>query len=127
MQALFEIEAHPGEPEEIYSYRMVQSGSKIQEKEFAHELFFETLKFLDNIKKIISTYAPEWPVEKIDPVERVILYIGIYELVYMDDAPTAVIINEAIELAKQFADENSNKFVNGVLNAVAQNEKKVKK
>jgi transcription antitermination protein NusB len=59
--------------------------------------------------------APEWPIEQIARMDRVILRIGLYELVYEKDVPPKVVINEAVELAKAFGGDNSSKFVNGVL------------
>ncbi len=124
MQSLFELEARPSDPVDIFNYRFKDLGKKIPEDIFARTIFFGIVDKLNEIKSILVKYAPEWPVNKIDPVERSILYVGIYELVYMDDAPHAVVINEAIEIAKTYADENSNKFINGVLNAIAKNEPK---
>jgi transcription antitermination protein NusB len=74
-----------------------------------------------NIKEIdayISKYATEWPLEQITIVDRNVLRIGVYELVYNDDIPAKVAINEAIEIAKIFGSESSGKFVNGVLGAI---------
>jgi ADP-ribose pyrophosphatase YjhB (NUDIX family) len=64
--------------------------------------------------------APEWPIDRISPVDRNILRLGLFELLFADrkEVPAKVAINEAIELAKQFGGENSSKFVNGVLGAV---------
>ncbi len=76
---------------------------------------------MDNIHNIdiyISKYAIEWPLEQITIVDRNILRIGVYELVYNDDIPAKVAINEAIEIAKIFGSESSGKFVNGVLGAI---------
>lgn len=91
----------------------------------ADESFMETLmsgviekqKDLDNI---ITKAAPEWPLEKISTVDRNILRIGLYELLFSDreQVPPKVAINEAIELAKAFGGNTSGKFVNGVLGAV---------
>lgn len=124
MQALFEWEAHPRPIEDIFADRIEDLGQKISDTTFARDLLFGITKMFSEVRAVIQKYAPEWPVEKIDPVERVILYIGVFELVFMNDAPAAVIINEGIELAKTYADENSNKFINGVLNAVAKKEQK---
>ena len=72
------------------------------------------------IEKYIRKHAPEWPLEKMNPVERVILTLGVCELIDPEkDVPMNVAINESIELAKTYGDENSGKFVNGVLNSVA--------
>lgn len=69
---------------------------------------------------IITKAAPEWPIERISPVDRNILRLGLYELLFADrkEVPAKVAINEAIELAKQFGGDNSSRFVNGVLGAV---------
>jgi transcription antitermination protein NusB len=69
---------------------------------------------------IITKAAPEWPVERISPVDRNILRLGLFELLFADrkEVPAKVAINEAIELAKQFGGDNSSRFVNGVLGAV---------
>lgn len=69
---------------------------------------------------VIEKAAPEWPIDRIAPVDRNILRLGLYELLFADrkEVPAKVAINEAIELAKQFGGENSSRFVNGVLGAV---------
>jgi len=69
---------------------------------------------------IIEKAAPEWPIDRISPVDRNILRLGLYELLFADrsEVPAKVAINEAIELAKQFGGDNSSRFVNGVLGAV---------
>jgi N utilization substance protein B len=69
---------------------------------------------------VIEKAAPEWPIERISPVDRNILRLGLYELLFAErsEVPAKVAINEAIELAKQFGGDNSSRFVNGVLGAV---------
>lgn len=66
----------------------------------------------------IESCAPEWPIEQISCIDKSILEIAIYELLYSPDVPPKVAINEAVELAKQFGSENSSKFINGVLGTV---------
>lgn len=76
---------------------------------------------MDNQKDIDATivkYAPEWPLEQITIVDRNVLRIGVYELLFAPDVPPKVAINEAIEVAKGFGGESSGKFVNGVLGAI---------
>jgi N utilization substance protein B len=63
----------------------------------------------------LQPIAPEWPIDQIARMDRVVLRIGLYELTYEKDVPPKVVINEAVELAKSFGSENSSKFVNGVL------------
>lgn len=73
-----------------------------------------------SLDEIIEKAAPDWPIDKISPVDRNVLRIGLYELLFADreEVPAKVAINEAIELAKTFGGETSGRFVNGVLGAV---------
>jgi transcription antitermination factor NusB len=73
-----------------------------------------------DLDKIIEKAAPDWPLDKISVVDRNVLRMGLYELLFADreEVPAKVAINEAIELAKTFGGENSGKFVNGVLGSV---------
>lgn len=87
---------------------------------FIQELLDNILKKLKDIDGIIEKAAPEWPIDKISIVDRNILRIGLFELLFADrkEVPAKVAINEAIELAKTFGGESSGRFVNGVLGAV---------
>lgn len=98
-------------------------------KEFApginDPVFIDTLvkgvmQYRPQIDKIIETCAPEWPIEQITLIDRNILRLGIYELLFgkHEEAPPRVAINEAIELAKTFGGSASGKFVNGVLGTI---------
>jgi N utilization substance protein B len=101
--------------------RNIQEFSPGMEDEtFIWELAVGVVKYLKEINKIIKKAAPQWPIDQISIVDRNILRIGIYELLYEDEkaVPPKVAINEAIELAKSFGGENSGKFVNGVLGTV---------
>lgn len=74
----------------------------------------------DAIDTLINETAPEWPLDKISKVDLVILRIAIYELLYNKQIPSKVAIDEAIELAKEFGNDTSSKFINGVLGNVAE-------
>lgn len=98
-------------------------------KEFApginDSVFIDTLvkgvvQYQSKIDKIIETCAPEWPIEQITLIDRNILRLGIFELLFgkHEEAPPRVAINEAIELAKTFGGSASGKFVNGVLGTI---------
>lgn len=75
---------------------------------------------VDEIDKIIEQSAPEWSLDKISKVDLVILRIAIFEIVFSKKTPTKVAIDEAVELAKEFGNDTSHKFVNGVLGTVAE-------
>ncbi len=87
---------------------------------FMRSLISNILKKKPDLDNIIEKAAPEWPIAKISIVDRNILRIGLYELLFSDrkEVPSKVAINEAIELAKTFGGETSGKFVNGVLGAI---------
>lgn len=118
MQALFAYEFRGGDPDYLLKYMLAEFAPKLSEKDFAIKTLKGVLKYREKILQIISTNAPQWPVEKIARVDRAILEIGVYEVVFSKDVPPVVAINEAIETAKHFGDTNSSKFVNGVLSAV---------
>lgn len=96
---------------------------------FAEEIIRGVMDNLSEIDKYIIKYATEWPLEQITIVDRNILRIGVYELVFNPQIPAKVAINEAIEIAKAFGGEASGKFVNGVLGAIMKDvpEKKIDK
>lgn len=71
-----------------------------------------------DIDAILQPIAPEWPLDQIARMDRIVLRIGAYELLFGDNVPPKVVINEAVELAKAFGGDNSSKFVNGVLGTV---------
>ena len=87
---------------------------------FIEELMKNILSKRKEVDLIIEKAAPDWPIDKISVVDRNILRLGLYELIFADrtEVPAKVAINEAIELAKTFGGDNSGKFVNGVLGSV---------
>src|SRR3989338_7536756 len=92
----------------------------LTDSEFLDELLENILSKREDLDRIIAKAAPDWPLEKISIVDRNVLRLGLYELLFSDKAevPAKVAINEAIELAKTFGGERSGKFVNGVLGSV---------
>lgn len=82
---------------------------------FVERLVHGTIKAKQELDLILQPIAPEWPIEQISRMDRVVLRMGLYELKYESETPPKVIINEAVELAKAFGGDNSSKFINGVL------------
>jgi transcription antitermination protein NusB len=93
---------------------------------FVKNLINGVIKNLIAIDKYITKYATEWPLDQITIVDRNILRIGVYELIFDEEIPSKVAINEAIEIAKSFGSESSGKFVNGVLGAIYKDIEKIK-
>ena len=124
MQSLYEWDFYDGQRPvmEILERNLTDLGQKTEEQEFAKHIVQGFLDHRDVIDQSIRTFAPDWPLEKITTVDRNILRIGTYELMFNFDIPSKVAINEAIELGKTFGGESSGKFVNGVLGAVYRNQ-----
>ncbi|MBU6323460.1 MAG: transcription antitermination factor NusB [Patescibacteria group bacterium] len=123
LQSLFEWDTTRASDEEaaaILTRNIEEFGGDDADAPFMENLLRGVLAKRTDLDLIITKAAPEWPLEKIAPVDRNILRIGLYELLFADRAqvPAKVAINEAIELAKTFGGESSGRFVNGVLGAV---------
>lgn len=117
MQALFEREKRPQlDVVDALSRNTSEMGEL--DEEFAEQLLKGILEKEEDLKTSIQEHAPGWSMERMDPVSRCVLYIGSYELLYANDAPPAVVMNECIEIAKEYGTDESGKFVNGVLNAM---------
>ncbi len=87
----------------------------VDDRAFIESLVNGVDKKKAELDALLQPIAPEWPIEQIARMDRLVLRIGAYELVHDADVPPKVVINEAVELAKAFGGENSSKFVNGVL------------
>ena len=123
MQSLYEWDFSGKKPENlerIVEKNIKEFGPGLEDKDFVWQLVNGVISKLSDIDKIIEKAAPEWPIEQITIVDRNVLRIGLYELLYGNkkEVPPKVAINEAIELAKTFGGESSGKFINGVLGTV---------
>lgn len=101
---------------EITARNLERYESAIDDVEFVNSLVYGVIDKTTDLDAKIQPIAPEWPIEQIARVDRAILRLGLYELLYSaGKVPPKVAINEAVELAKAFGSDNSSKFVNGVL------------
>ena len=118
MQVLFEREQHPSVDADAALGR--NSGELGEhDEEFARAVLRGLLTREQEVKDAVQQHAPQWPLDRMDPISRCILLVGAYELLFHKDAPPAVVMNEAIDIAKEYGTEEGGKFVNGVLNAIA--------
>ncbi len=125
IQTIFAWEFRGGEPAEILEYLLKEFGKEITEPDFPEKLLQGILDNTKEIEEEIIEAAPEWPLSKIASVDRAILKLGIYELLFEDEIPPLVSINECIELAKEMGNDNSHKFVNGVLSTIMHKHEKL--
>ncbi len=120
MQTIFERQVREVDvPSSLKSNISELGGEETVDTAFAKKLTEGVLEGMTNIRTSVEKHAPEWPLDRMDTLTRSILLIGAYELLISKDAPPAVVMNEAIEIAKEYGPEESPKFVNGVLNAIA--------
>lgn len=123
LQTLFEIDfRNEGESssEEIVLRDAAEFANDVVDLNFVKSLLDGVLKKRSEIDLVIEKAAPDWPLDKISVIDRNILRIGLFELLFSDskEVPAKVAINEAIELSKNYGGEKSSKFVNGVLGSV---------
>ena len=112
--------------EEILERNIGRYDETIEDKAFIEELVRGLKSKQDELDDKIRPVAPEWPIEQIARMDRVILRIGVYELLFEKGVPPKVAINEAVELAKAFGGDNSSKFINGVLGTILRNQEDAK-
>lgn len=122
LQSLYEYEFRTNAEDksvaidEILARNLERYQDEIEDKEFVSLLVGGVLENQNDLDDRIRPLAPEWPLEQIARIDRNILRLGLYELLYRgDQVPPKVAINEAVELAKAFGSDNSSKFINGVL------------
>ena len=105
---------------EIVKRNIKEFGPGLKDEEFVNNLIKGVTEHRKELDNIIEKAAPMWPIDQIDMIDRNVLRLGLYELLYENrgEVPPKVAINEAIELAKSFGGESSGKFINGVLGTV---------
>lgn len=117
LQILFPIDINTKKPSEALKEFLEESeGSP-----FLTMLVEGVITYVDDIDSVISKHLEGWTIDRIASVEKTILRMATYEMNYVADIPESVSINEAVELAKTFGDEDSSKFVNGVLSKMMNN------
>lgn len=123
MQSLYEWDFRGSKTEDlapIVERNIREFAAGVDDPSFITQLVDGVVEHLPQINAIIEKAAPQWPLAQIAVVDRNVLRIGLYELLFgnRDEVPPKVAINEAIELAKSFGGDSSGKFVNGVLGTI---------
>ncbi len=130
MQSLYEWDFYDRKRDliKIIEKNIQEFGPNLEDQTFIWQLINGLVEYFSEIDKIIATAAPQWPINQISIVDRNVLRIGLYELLFgkKEEVPPKVAINEAIELAKSFGGESSGKFINGVLGTVYKEIEKTK-
>lgn len=122
LQALYEADCAGHDLGQAIEERLEEADLPEAGDEFARALTHGVRREREQLDAQIAHYAPEWPVEQIAIIDRNVLRLAIYELLYGQETPLKVAINEAVELAKLFGSDSSGRFVNGVLGSLVAKE-----
>ena len=94
----------------------------LEVRKYTEKLVYGTLEKLESLDKMIEKFAEHWAIKRMGYVDRNILRLSAYEMIYFEEIPVKVAINEAVELAKRYGESDSSKFVNGILDRIAKTE-----
>lgn len=119
LQVLYQIDMSEGETEEAFSLFWDHFTPPDDLKEFAQKIVGGVCQHEEEIDVIIEHYSEHWRLKRMTIVDRNILRLAIFELMFCDDIPPKVVLNEAVELGKKFGSDKSGSFINGVLDKVA--------
>ncbi len=114
LQALYSIEVGKNTPAEALEQTLTMPDVS-EQRAFVRDLVFGTLEFAAESDAVIVPLLQGWTLERLPTLDRLVLRMSVYELQHCKETPSAVVINEAVELAKKFSTEDSGRFVNGVL------------
>jgi N utilization substance protein B len=119
LQALYEVNSVSRNAGEVVERLLAEGKLSEEYNAFVRELVEGVVRNKDEIDRCIQKFAPAWPLEQIAIIDRNILRLAIFEILFDNKVPVKVAVSEAVELAKGYGSENSSKFVNGVLGAVS--------
>ena len=117
IQALFQVEVGGTSPEEA-----IENITEGKSDPFLNELVSRTYSHLEDIDNIIKKYLIKWPFDRIGNIDKAIMRLAVSEFLYFDEIPVKVTLNEAIEMAKTYGDDDSRRFTNGVLSKIVNEE-----
>ncbi|MFH2138885.1 MAG: transcription antitermination factor NusB [Candidatus Omnitrophota bacterium] len=122
LQILYAVDIRNEETQKVKENYWLGNTEDIDVKQFSGGLVDGTMEHLTEIDKLISKHTDNWRIERMAVIDRNIIRMATYELLFMADIPPKVSINEAVELAKKFGDDESGRFVNGVLDKINKTE-----
>lgn len=122
LQGLYMYETVGAPPEELASLDWVEREIGEDIREFARNLISGSIGHLEEIDELIRRHSKNWKFERLSAVDKSILRLSVYALVHLPDIPVIVTINEGIELGKMYGGESSGQFINGILDAIKNQE-----
>jgi len=125
LQVLYEIDLVNHSPEEILQERLENESLTPELGEFARQIVFGVIPICAKLDRILAKYASEWPLDQVAIIDRNILRMAAWEFAVQKETPVKVVINEAVELAKQFGSDSASRFVNGVLGSLVEHQNEI--
>lgn len=115
LQTLYSVEIGHQEPAEALAAVVGEGSNAAEQRAFIKELVLGTLEHAQDSDAVIAPLLEGWTLDRLPTIDRIVLRMSVYELLHQAQTPRAVVINEAVELAKKFSTDDSSRFVNGVL------------
>ena len=125
LQALYEIDIAGHLPGIVLEERLHEEGLEKELAEFAREIVVGVAPRFGTLDHFIAEHAPEWPMDQVAAIDRNILRIALWEFAIYGKTPIKVVINEAVELAKEYGSDSTPRFVNGVLGSLAERQNEI--
>ncbi len=126
LETLYEMDLSSHQPGDILSNRLEESNVDASLADFARRIVFGVLKLIPDLDLMIAKHAPEWPLDQVAIIDRNILRIALWEMVFDPSTPIKVVINEAIELGKLYGSDATSRFVNGVMGSLVDNQNEIR-
>ena len=118
LQALYQWNITRQDPSLILDQQKVNFSPADEEDEFAQQIIVGVLEHYNHIDELIEKFSEHWRLDRISIIDRNILRMAIFELLFREDIPPRVTLNEAIDLGKRFGSEDSSAFINGILDRI---------
>lgn len=115
VQLLFQMDLNPGDPDHALAWFWEDKKPNLKAKQFAEDVIRGVLMHKDKIDSMLQSCADHWEVNRMGAVDRNIIRVALYEMLFRPDIPPVVSINEAVDIAKCFSSNESGRFVNGIL------------
>ena len=120
LDVLFEAEQRHVDPETLLADRIVEPGTEASLPQYSVEIVEGVLDNINRIDELLETYSHGWTLERMPAVDRALLRIGTWEILFNDEVPDAVAIDEAVELSRSLSTDDSPSFVNGMLGRIVE-------
>jgi len=121
LRALFQVDLAGLDPEQAVTSALAEGNLADEASEFARELVMGAVKKQKHVDLVIAKYARGWTLDRMANIDRNILRLAIFEILYLPDIPPSVTVDEAVEMAKKYSTAESGRFVNGILGNLVRN------